>query len=88
MGRYGSEVSFPIFLRFMLDWDSQENAPVEQGYLLALILSISIFIRMYSDIMTNYFIDCMNARVRNSVRVKKLQKVLKMAKIANFWFRV
>lgn len=62
-------MSFPIFLKYMLDWVKEEDAELKEGYMIAGGISIALLFRSYAGLLSDYIIELVNAKVRNCIRV-------------------
>ena len=65
------ELAFPLLLKEMLEWVSEEEADQLKGYLIAGALTLVLGVKSYMNIIGSYFTDNANAKVRSSVKVRK-----------------
>lgn len=65
-------MSFPVILKLMLEWIEEENPDMQQGYIIAGMISLALLLRSYVGLIGDYLLELANAKIRNSVRVKYL----------------
>lgn len=67
--RYAMELAFPLLLKLMLEWVGDEEAEDYLGYVYAGGLSLALGIKSYTNILSGYFADYANAKIRSGIKV-------------------
>ena len=57
----------------MLVWIELEDKDMREGYLYGGLISVALLVRSYTGVFSDYVVELINARIRNSTRVSLTQ---------------